>query len=188
MRPVLVPARSRPSLDDAALMRRIQRGDTAAFGRLYDRHATAVYSVARRILRDPAGAEDVTQEAFISMWRARADYAPERGAAGAWLTTIARHRAIDALRRLHPEQPFDAHADRREAPERTDDEVMRRADGEAVGGLLERLPPDQREVIELAYRDGLTQTEIATRLDLPLGTVKSRARLGLGRLREAYNP
>jgi RNA polymerase sigma-70 factor (ECF subfamily) len=170
-------------LDDAQLMGLVQRDDTAAFSLLYDRHATAVYSVARRIAGSRAAAEDVTQETFVGFWRSRASFSPERGVVRGWLLTMARNRAIELTRRRsHCDQPFDDLHDEREAPDRTDDEVIRRDAAAALDTLMDGLPQAQRVVIELAYRSGLTQTQIAVRLNLPLGTVKGRMRLGLRKL------
>jgi RNA polymerase sigma-70 factor (ECF subfamily) len=170
--------------DDVQLMLRIQRGDTDAFATFYDRHARAVHGLALRIVRSSALAEDVTQDAFVSFWRAREAFTGERGAACSWLLGIARNRAIDVTRRPshkrdHPlEHDFDG-----EAPESTELEVLRRAEASAIAEALDALPPVQRQVVELAYTEGLSQAEIATRLVLPLGTVKSRTRLALDKLR-----
>jgi RNA polymerase sigma-70 factor (ECF subfamily) len=173
-----------PALDDVQLVLRIQQGDADAFAAFYDRHARAVYGLAHRIVRSAALAEDVTQETFVSFWRARDAFAGERGAAASWLLGIARNRAIDVTRRPshRRDHPLEADFDQ-EAPESTELEVLRRVDATAIADALGVLPPGQRQVIELAYADGLSQVEIATRLALPLGTVKSRARLGLTKLR-----
>jgi len=165
-------------------MHRIQVGDTAAFAAFYDRHATAVHGFAHQIVHSNAIAEDVTQDAFLSLWRARCRYAGSRGSARTWLLGIARNRAVDMTRSpsYRRDHPFETGFDR-EAPERTEHEVLRRAEASTVRDALAGLPVVQREVLEMSYAAGLTQTEIADRLALPLGTVKSRIRLGLLRLR-----
>jgi RNA polymerase sigma-70 factor (ECF subfamily) len=172
--------------DDVQLMLRIQDGDAAAFAAFYDRHASAVHGFANRIVRSRAIAEDVTQDAFVAFWRAREHYAGDRGSARSWLLGIARNRAIDATRRpsYHRDHPLE-HGFDQEAPEHTEREVLRRAEASTVRDALNGLPERQREVLDLAYALGLTQTEIADRLMLPLGTVKSRMRLGLVKLRDA---
>jgi len=163
--------------DDAQLMRLIQRDRNDAFAALYDRHASAVYGLARRIVLSRELAEDVTQETFVGAWRSRQNFVGERGEVRAWLLAIAHNRAIDAVRkRSRRDDPLERDYDR-EAPERTDAEALRRVQAAAIALAVGTLPASQREIIELAYHRGLTQTEIATRLSLPLGTVKSRARL-----------
>lgn len=165
-------------------MVRIQRGDTDAFSAFYDRHAAAVYGVAHAILGSRGLAEDVTQEAFVGFWRARGHYVDSRGAARSWLLGIARNRAIDATRRpsFGRDRPLEWDFER-EAPECTVLEVLRRADASALSAALRALPAGQRQALELGYLVGLSQSEIAERLGVPLGTVKSRTRLGLKKLR-----
>ena len=172
------------SLDDVALMRLLCDGDTVAFAAFYDRHSTVAYGLAYRILRDRTAAEDVLQEAFVGLWRGRGTYEPGRGAPRSWLLMITHNRAIDAIRRRRADQPIEDWHDEREAPERTEDEALRRSEAETIRAALRQLPDGQRRVIDLAYFAGLTQTEIALRLGLPLGTVKSRVRLALGKLAE----
>jgi RNA polymerase sigma-70 factor, ECF subfamily len=169
--------------EDGDLMRRLLADDTVAFSVMYDRHAGSVYGLALRILRDRTAAEDVAQEAFAALWRCRHRYSAERGSASAWLLTITRNRAIDAIRRGrgHHDAPLEGHDDR-EAPDRTDDEALRRVDAAVIGGALRTLPDAQRLVLELGYFSGLTHYEIAAALQVPLGTVKSRTRLGLQKL------
>ena len=169
--------------EDGDLMRRLLADDTVAFSAMYDRHARAVYGLAFRILRDRAAAEDVAQEAFVALWRNRSSYAPERGTAASWLLTITRNRAIDAIRRGrgHRHALLDGEHEQ-EAPDRTDDEALRRVEADTIGVALHTLPDAQRLVVELGYFGGLSHREIATRLQVPLGTVKGRMRLGLGKL------
>jgi RNA polymerase sigma-70 factor (ECF subfamily) len=168
---------------DAELMRRMQHGDAAAFAALYDRHSADVHALARRVVGNRALAEDVAQETFIALWRSRRGYRPERGATRSWLLSIAHNRAIDATRkRCRRDEPLDAEHEQLEGPQRTDAEVIQQSDVATVAGVVRDLPATQREVIELAYFAGLTQREIATRLQLPLGTVKGRCRVALKHL------
>ncbi len=133
-------------------------------------------------------ADDVTQETFISAWRSRHQYSSDRGGVRSWLLTIARNRAIDALRQ-RSRRDFALEEDyEREAPECTDAEVIRREQTDAITLALLELPTSQRAIIELAYDGGFSQTEIAAQLQLPLGTVKSRTRLGLDKLRFVLAP
>ena len=175
---------------DEELMGRVAGGDARAFEAIYDRHHRQAFSFARRIMGSGGGAEEATQEAFISLWRGAASFKPERASLRTWLFTLVRHRSIDSLRRrgahtaLLQEVSQDA-VERIEAPERTDDQVLAIHDHDRARRLVAQLPPEQREVIDLAYFAGHTQTEIATEVGIPLGTVKGRARLGLSKLRQA---
>jgi RNA polymerase sigma-70 factor (ECF subfamily) len=177
----LVPPRA---TDDVELMRRLRADDLAAFETLYDRHAPIVLGVARRMVGDPTSAEDVAQETFMTLWRSRHAYAPTLSPPRSWLLTLTRNRAIDAIRRRHglTYEPLGVDHAQRVAPECTEDEVLRRTDSAALRVALDGLPGGQRRVLELSYFSELSQTEIASELDLPLGTVKSRMRLGLGKL------
>ena len=161
-------------------------GDRQAFVDFYDRYASLAYGLILRILRDPAEAADVLQEVFWELWQLAATYDAGRGTPEAWILTRARSRAIDRVRFVRRRgEIFVAPLD--EALAATDpapDVAEQAADRSVVRGALARLPAEQREVIELAYYGGLTQTEIAERLEQPLGTVKTRIRLGLERLRE----
>jgi len=173
--------------EDGDLMRRLLADDTVAFSVMYDRHVRAVYGLALRMLRDRAAAEDVAQEAFVALWRNRRSYAPERGTAATWLMTITRNRAIDVIRRGrgHRDVVLD---DECEAPDRTDEQALRHVEAGLIGDALLTLPDAQRRVLELGYFDGLSHREIATRLEVPLGTVKGRMRLGLDKLAGALDP
>jgi RNA polymerase sigma-70 factor (ECF subfamily) len=178
-------------LADEDLMPLVARKDPAAFEVFYDRHGGAAYSLAHRIVGDPAAAEDVTQEAFLSIWRSKARYEPTRGSVRAWTLGIVRNRAIDALRReggRAPKLDLDDEAvlERRPAPERTDAEALRRETARQVRGALGALPNEQSQVIELAYFGGFTHSEIAKMLGMPLGTVKGRMRLGLEKIRARF--
>lgn len=186
---------TRPPTDaesrQAELIRGVAEGDQQALASLYDATSRTVYGLLLRILSDPSSAEEVLLDVYAQVWRQAASYSPERGRPLAWLTTIARSRAIDRVRRTRP-------AHQRETPL---DEAMRSAGGESVEegvlagevravvrAALESLAPEQRDVIELAYYGGMSHSEIAAARGLPLGTVKTRTRLGLMRLREILKP
>ena len=176
-----------PSVPAAELIARIARGDQSAFSQFYDAHAGLAFGLIRRIVRDKEAAEEVLQEVFWQVWREAASFDPARGGPEAWLVMRAKTRAIDKLRSIRrKEQTFVAPVDEGSAPgadPRADDPAVVAADRSLVEGALGRLPDAQRRVIELAFFGGLTQTEIAARLGEPIGTVKTRARLGLERLR-----
>ncbi|MBA3358135.1 MAG: sigma-70 family RNA polymerase sigma factor [Thermoleophilaceae bacterium] len=174
---------------DEVLMERVAEGDTSAFEAIYDRYHRQAYSLARRITGREGGAEEATQDAFLSLWRGASKFDPERASLGTWLLALVRHRSIDWLRRgaAGPQlQGFtEGAAERIEAPERTDEQVMAIQEYDQARRLVAGLPPEQREVIDLTYLAGYTQTEIAARVGVPLGTVKGRARLGLRKLRHS---
>ncbi len=163
-------------------------GDREAFGRFYDRYSPLVYPLVLRIVRERGDADDVLQEVFWEAWQGASAYDPARGTPEAWIVMRARTRSIDRIRSVRRRgETFvapvdDALAAAPAAP--GGDAADRAADRGLVTGALARLPEAQREVIELAYYGGLTQTEIAERLKQPLGTVKTRIRIGLERLRE----
>jgi RNA polymerase sigma-70 factor (ECF subfamily) len=173
-------------LADEELMQLVQTGDARAFETVYDRHGGAAFSLAYRMVGNRTVAEDVTQEAFLSIWRSRLRYEPTRGSVRTWVLGIVHHRTIDALRRnlVHDRRRTSAEGieDRLEAPERTDVEVARRQEADTVRAALHTLPEQQTKVIELAYFGGFTHTQIAEMLSLPIGTVKGRMRLGLDKL------
>jgi RNA polymerase sigma-70 factor (ECF subfamily) len=172
-------------LTDEDLLRRVAARDPAALASLYDRYAPLVYGLARRIVRDEDQAEDLVQEVFLRLWNRPEVYDRGRGTFRAWLLSIAHHLAVDVLRRRRREVSYQ---DKLAGPGTDDpvDTAMGQLEGAAVRSLLGRLPPDQRRVIELAYFEGLTQREIAARLGEPLGTVKTRLRLGIIKLRALY--
>ena len=165
-------------------------GEIEALERLYDRYSSLVFSVGVRVLNDRQLAEDVTQDVFLRLWRRPWSYDPTRGRFRSWLMSVTRNRAIDerrrVVRRLRAEESDDEAAPRLPAPERFHDPQLEAELAEqrrAVRQAMTRLPPAQREVIELAYFGGLTQVEIAARTGEPLGTVKTRVRLGMKKLR-----
>lgn len=165
------------------LLARVASGDRGAFAELYDRYASAVYGTCLRVLREPHAAEDAAQEAFAAVWRHAAAFDAARGAAGAWIGRVARNAALDASRRraLRVTAPEVDPVDDRENPE---DLAVAADEAFRLRLALETLPERERVVLTLAYTDGLTQSEIAERLELPLGTVKTRTRSGLARLAE----
>src|SRR5680860_816130 len=174
-------------LADEELMALVDRKDPIAFEVLYDRHGSAAFSLAYRIVGDRNLAEDTTQEAFLSIWRSKARYDRARGSVRSWVLSVVRNRAIDALRRGGANAPKLDHDDEalieiREAPERTEAEAVRRETSNELRGALEALPADQSKVIELAYFGGFSHSEIAEIVSLPLGTVKGRMRLGLEKI------
>ena len=174
-------------LADEEVMQLVQRGHPRAFELLYDRHGGAAYSLAYRIVGKRAAAEDVVQEALLSIWRSRLRYDHTRGSVRTWILGIVHNRAIDGLRRssVHERrrERLDAVEERFEARERTDLEAARREEARSVRGALENLPTEQRQTIELAYFGGFTQSQIAELLSEPVGTVKGRMRLGLEKMR-----
>lgn len=173
-------------LADSELVGLARDDDADAFAVIYDRHATAAYSLAHRICGTRALADDVVQEAFLSLWRRLDRYDPARGEVRSWLLGIVHNSAIDRLRQsaVHERRRASSEGleDRLQAPERTESEVEQREQAKEVRAALQELPPEQRRVIELAYFDGLTHTEIAAKLQLPIGTIKGRMRLGLAKL------
>jgi len=173
---------------DRRALEGMARGDHGALAELYDRHGRLVYSLALRILRDQGDAEDVVQEVFSQAWRQASRYESTRGPVVAWLMTLARSRAIDRLlsRRARPETGAnDVEADRMlDLAPPIDEQLVLSDQAERIRAAVEQLSLLQRVAIELAFYEGLTHVEIAERLELPLGTVKTRIRQGLSKLRE----
>jgi RNA polymerase sigma-70 factor (ECF subfamily) len=175
-------------LADEELMPWIAKKDPEAFEVFYDRHGGAGYSLAYRILGDRSAAEDCIQEAFISIWRSGARFDRTRGSVRSWTLSIVRNRAIDALRSKSGKAPKltfddDAILEARPAAEHTEAEVLAAETADEVRGAISLLPGEQSKVIELAYFGGFSQSEIAGMLNVPLGTVKGRMRLGLEKIR-----
>jgi RNA polymerase sigma-70 factor, ECF subfamily len=175
-------------LADEELMPLIGDKDPEAFAVFYDRHGGVAFSLAYRIVGERAAAEDVTQEAFISIWRSGARYDRTRGSVRSWMLGIVRNRAIDLLRSKAgraPKLDFDDDSilEQRPAAELTEDEALRQETAEEVRGAIGGLPGEQSRVIELAYFGGFSHSEIAKMLGVPLGTVKGRMRLGLEKIR-----
>jgi RNA polymerase sigma-70 factor (ECF subfamily) len=173
---------------DHAALARMARGEGDAVAELYDRHARPIYSLALRILGDATEAEDIVQEVFSQAWKQAARYSASRGAVGAWLLTLARSRAIDRLRakRARPGDVSDERVAGQlvDAGPTADSLVLSSEQVARVRAALDELPLLQRAAVELAYYEGLTHAEIADRLEQPLGTVKTRIRLAMMKLRD----
>ena len=169
-------------------MQLVQGGSPRAFELLYDRHGGAAFSLAYRMVGNRVTAEDITQEAFLSIWRSRLRYDQARGSVRTWVLGIVHNRAIDQLRRgtVHDRrrETLDGVEERHEARERTDVEAARREDARGVRTALDALPEEQRHTIELAYFGGFSHSQIAEMLGMPIGTVKGRMRLGLEKMRK----
>jgi len=170
-------------------MQLVRRGNAAAFEVVYDRHADAAFSLAFRMCGQRALAEDVLQEGFLALWRSGARYDRNRGSVRTWILGIVHNRAIDALRRRAVRDrgrvSDEGIEERMAAPDRTDLEVARRDEAREIRDALGALPDEQSRVIELAYFGGLTHVQIASMLDIPVGTIKGRMRLGLAKMRMA---
>ena len=175
--------REAPKRTDEELVEAVALADEDALGELYDRFGKVAYGLAYKILQDAALAEDAVQEAFLQIWRGAGSYRPERAKASTWLLTFVHRRAVDLVRREQKRRTLPVVIEPHGADPGADEEVVQRSRREIVPGALLRLPAEQREPIELAYYGGLTQSELAERLDQPLGTIKSRMFTGLQRLR-----
>ena len=185
----LIPTGGEPP-DDTALLAQVEQGSEDALVTLHHRYVNLVFSLALRILGDPMAAEEVTQDVFIKLWRHPRAYDPNRGRFSSWLLTVARHAAINHLRRNSRRPQGLTSSDEREqhtAREQTIPKGNPRPEPHHdLHIALERIPPDQRQVIELAYFGGMSQQDIAESLHLPLGTIKTRVRLGMQRLRAIW--
>ncbi len=170
--------------EDAALLARVQRGDEQAMALLFDRYSKIVYSVALRVLRDAASAEDVLQEIFMQIWRNPASFVAARGSLGGWLAVVTRNRSIDALRRKKPTEQVEEM--QLASPGNMADESERNLMMEKARVAIGQLPAEQRKTLEMAFFDGLTHSEIAEMTGDPLGTVKTRIRSALLTLRKAF--
>jgi RNA polymerase sigma-70 factor, ECF subfamily len=175
-------------LADEELMELVAAGDADAFEVILERHADAAFALAYRMCGRHSAADDITQESCLAVWRSGRRYDPRRASVRTWVLSIVRNRAIDALRRSgvrdRRRAAEEGIEESLEANERTDTQAIDNATSREVRGALGTLPTEQRQVIELAYFGGFTQTEIASMLDTPIGTVKSRMRLGLEKLRD----
>jgi len=177
-----------PSSVLTALLRRAGRGDKDAFAELYDATSARVYGLAVRVVRDPAQAEEVAQESFLEIWRGSARFDPDRGSAVAWMLTIVHRKAVDRVRSAEAASRRDTTYQRRNQlieHDTTADAAHASLEAHRVRSALTSLTEVQREALELAYFGGYTHTEVATMLDLPVGTAKTRIRDGLIRLRDA---
>ena len=182
-------------LDDEELMQRLAYHDLVAFRALYDRYGNLVYSAALRVVRDAQIAEDMVQEIFLRIWRKPESYVAQRGRFVTWLTSVTRNRAVDEVRsrgRRFRHETASPEEQERELPASEQDDPALTAElsdqRRLILAALKQIPTEQREIIELAYFGGLTQQEIAERLSQPLGTVKTRIRLGMQKLRAALTP
>jgi RNA polymerase sigma-70 factor (ECF subfamily) len=182
-------------LSDEELMQRLFYRDSRAFEALFDRYGDLVYSTALRVLRDPQLAEDISQEIFVRIWKAPQRYVADRGRFLTWLISVTRNRSVDELRSRGRRRRYETASPEEQELEPAADESANPAlsaqlaeQASLIRAALADLPREQREVIELAYFGGLTQQEISDRLAQPLGTVKTRIRLGMQKLRAALAP
>jgi len=186
--PLVAPDGLSEGQSEAELMRQVAAGEIGGLETLYDRYHSMAYALALRITTETGLAEDVVQDSFLGVWRNASRYAVDKGSVRGWLLAIVRHRAIDAMRRQRASVAIGDGADEAVPAALTLPdiwpEVAGRLDAEQIRRAMSALPPAQRDVLELAYFDGLTQREIAERTHAPLGTVKSRIRLGLASLRD----
>ncbi len=173
--------------DEKALLERVARKDSRAFEAIYERYGRSIYSVAMGMLRDAAAAEEVTQDVLLSLWRTAAAFDPKKSAARTWILSMAHHKAVDAVRRrrVRAAEPL--------SESMVDDldvagQALRAVEGARVRDALGALSAAQRQALALAYYEGLTQQEIAARLSVPLGTVKTRMRDGMLKLRDYLGP
>jgi RNA polymerase sigma-70 factor (ECF subfamily) len=192
IRPVAAGATSpedgAPGTDLADLLRRSGRGDESAFAVLYDATAARVYGLAVRVVRDPAQAEEVTQESFLEVWRTAGRFDPGRGSALSWLLTITHRKAVDRVRSAEASSRRDTTYQQHNQPvehDSTAEAAEASLEARRVRGALSALTEAQREAVGLAFLGGYTHTEVATMLELPVGTAKTRIRDGMIRLRDA---
>lgn len=171
-------------LSDEALPALVARGDGAALAELYDRFGRVAYGLALRIVRDATLAEDAVQDAFLAAWRTAVSFDPGRGKTSTWLLTLVHRRAVDVVRREERRRADPLESDPTSGGDSTDETAALREQRRAVQSALSQLPPDQRQALELAYYGGLSQSELAERLGVPVGTVKSRMFAALAKLRD----
>jgi RNA polymerase sigma-70 factor (ECF subfamily) len=177
-----------PPDPDALLLERIAGGDQDAVAELYDRHARRAYGLALRVTADPTLAEDAVQEAFCAIWRRADSFRTSRGSATSWLLALVHHKAVDVVRReqarRRPVRPEELEGPEPVTPEQ---QVLASEDGRRARLALAQLPEEQQRLLSMLYLDGLTQREVAGRLGVPLGTVKSRTHVAMGALRRALH-
>ena len=179
-------AKQHAHLSDEALVALVARGDETALAELYDRVSGIAYGLALRVLRDERLAEDAVQEGFLGVWRTAAAFRAERAKASTWILTLVHRRAVDLVRREERRraEPLTDDLGAQSTAEGTEEAAWLRFERERVQAALRQLPDVQREALELAYYGGFSQSELADRLGVPLGTIKSRMFAGLARLRE----
>jgi RNA polymerase sigma-70 factor (ECF subfamily) len=176
--------------NEADLLVKVGKGDKASLGDLYDRYSTVLYSVALRILNNQAEAEDVLQEIFVQIWDKASLYDPSRGKPLTWMMSMTRNKSIDRLRslqrryRLHDEAEQESKIQESSVRADAADGVYAAENSRAIRNAVMQLSPEQRQAIEMAYFSGLTQSEIAEKLEEPLGTIKARIRRGMLKLRD----
>ncbi len=177
-------------LADEDLMSLVEGGDQEAFASLYDRHGRAAYSLAYRMMGEKQAAEDLTQDSFLKVWRSSGGYRSDRGSVRTWILSIVHNRGIDQLRSLASRRRTQDRVEQsapRSQPSEAFAETWRNRQREQIREALNTLPPEQLKILELAYFSGYTHVEISSLLDLPLGTVKGRMRLGLKKIREYFD-
>ncbi len=189
--PVATPPPDERQQADARLVRRIAEGDKNALAELYDRFSRPLYATALRVVQDPAEAQDVVHDAFVTLWEKAASFEATRGSAFSWAVTLVRNRAIDRVRMrrrraelLTASAPSDLGYDESNTGPGADDTASLGDEARAVRAAVAALPPDQKRALELAFFSGLTQQQIAEKLAEPLGTVKARIRRALLKLRD----
>jgi RNA polymerase sigma-70 factor, ECF subfamily len=177
-------------LADENLISFVGKGDAEAFTTLYDRHSHAAFSLAYRVMGERQAAEDLVQDTFLKLWRSATSYRPERGSVRTWLLSIVRNRGIDQIRsqasRRRTQETFEASAPRSQ-PSEAFAETWRNSQRNQVREALDTLPPEQLKILELAYFSGYTHVQISELVDVPLGTMKGRMRLGLKKMRDYFD-
>jgi RNA polymerase sigma-70 factor, ECF subfamily len=180
-------AGAKPQALDEELIRRVVQGDEQALATLYDRYSGLVFAVVYRILRDSGAAEEILQDIFHQLWRTAERFEPARGSLPGWLLVASRNRAISRLRRHNPNETQELFEGAVTLPFELESALTQKQLLDRVRGAMESLPAPQREALELAYFEGMTHSEIATRTQEPLGTVKTRLRAAVGTLKRALD-